>query len=311
MFTTAAARRIPVFYSGPGYDDPVVIELGVSETPLLLYADPLVATFTFKGFARGFGTLLLDGVELTVGQVITGGQFETLDFGPALVKGLANIEFEISDGVTTETHRQWIEVSPALDATYNGSGGDDFLDGGAGNDKIVGFAGDDVMLGGTGNDQVNGGGGDDRVQGGSGVDRMHGSAGADVLRGGGNADYLIGGAGIDVLFGEAGNDYFVFSAPVSNANRDVIADFSNTGGQNDTFFLENAFMAALGPGQRMLNPAFFWEGRAAHDADDHIIYNQANGALYFDSNGNQAGGAALLAVLTNKPDIAALDFVVI
>jgi Ca2+-binding RTX toxin-like protein len=61
-----------------------------------------------------------------------------------------------------------------------------------------------------------------------------------------------------------------------------------------------------------LNPARFFAGVAAHDADDRIIYNKLNGALYFDSNGNAAGGVTLLATLLNKPaDVAANDFVVI
>jgi Ca2+-binding RTX toxin-like protein len=300
-----------VFYSGPGYGDPVTIELGVSETPLFLHADPLVSTFTFRGFRSGSGTLLLNGVQLTVGEVINGHEFEALDFGPALIKGLANIEFEISDGVTTEMHRQWIDVAPALNATYTGSSGEDFLDGGAGNDQIVGLGGDDVMLGGTGNDAVNGGNGIDWIHGGAGSDRLSGGAGADILRGGLNTDYVSGGSGIDVLFGGGGNDYFIFDAPVSKNNRDVIVDFSNSGGQNDSFFLENAFMPALGPDQHLLKQAFFWEGRVAHDANDHIIYNSSVGALYYDANGNAAGGMTVLATFTNKPHLTAADFIVI
>ena len=51
--------------------------------------------------------------------------------------------------------------------------------------------------------------------------------------------------------------------------------------------------------------------RSAHDADDHIIYNKATGALSYDSNGNLAGGVTQLATLTNKPMLQANDFLVI
>jgi Ca2+-binding RTX toxin-like protein len=55
----------------------------------------------------------------------------------------------------------------------------------------------------------------------------------------------------------------------------------------------------------------FFVGAAARDGDDRIVYNQASGASYVDSNGNAAGGATLIAILTSKPVLAAADFVVI
>jgi len=39
--------------------------------------------------------------------------------------------------------------------------------------------------------------------------------------------------------------------------------------------------------------------------------NHATGALFYDSNGNAAGGVTQLATLTNHPVLAANDFVVI
>ena len=42
-----------------------------------------------------------------------------------------------------------------------------------------------------------------------------------------------------------------------------------------------------------------------------VIYNRATGALYYDSNGNGAGGMTLVATLTNRPVLAANDFTVI
>ena len=51
--------------------------------------------------------------------------------------------------------------------------------------------------------------------------------------------------------------------------------------------------------------------QGAHDANDYIVYNQANGVLFYDANGNGAGGVIALAVLSNRPVLTASDFVVI
>jgi serralysin len=139
---------------------------------------------------------------------------------------------------------------------------------------------------------------------------LNGGAANDTLRGQGGNDTLIGGAGIDTLFGGPNNDIFVFNASLSSANRDVIADFSNAAGNNDTFHLENLVMPGLGAAGPLKSTAFF-AGAAAHDADDRIIYNQATGALFYDTNGNAAGGTVQLATLTTKPTITFSDFVVI
>jgi len=137
---------------------------------------------------------------------------------------------------------------------------------------------------------------------------FNGLGGADSLNGGGGNDVLVGGLGNDTLVGGANSDIFQFTtAPNSVSNRDVITDFNHA---LDTIQLDNAVFAALGAGGP-LNAGFFRLGAAAADADDRIIYNQVNGALYYDSNGNAAGGSVMFAVLSTKPAIAADDFVVI
>jgi hypothetical protein len=49
---------------------------------------------------------------------------------------------------------------------------------------------------------------------------------------------------------------------------------------------------------------------ARHDGDDHIIYNKASGALYYDSDGIGGHAQIQFAVLANRPSIAANDFAV-
>jgi Ca2+-binding RTX toxin-like protein len=145
------------------------------------------------------------------------------------------------------------------------------------------------------------------ITGSTGANILSGGNGNDVVNGGAGSDELAGGAEIDTLTGGANNDFFVFNAPLNIANRDVITDFSAA---LDTIRLENAVMTKVGPAGLLKSAAFF-AGTAAHDADDRIVYNKLSGAIVYDSNGNLAGGATLLATLTTKPTLTAADFVVI
>jgi Ca2+-binding RTX toxin-like protein len=174
-----------------------------------------------------------------------------------------------------------------------------------------------VHLGG-GNDSFNGAGGasgavfgegdNDTLTGGSAADTLNGGDGNDTVKGGGGADRLLGGLGNDRLTGGAGIDFFVFDTkPNAASNHDTITDFQHG---TDKFQLENLVFAKLGNAPH-LNPAFFHLGTAAADADDHIIYDRAHGNLFYDSNGNAAGGAMLIATLTSHPLLTAADFLVI
>src|SRR5262249_6952334 len=120
-----------------------------------------------------------------------------------------------------------------------------------------------AAVNGTGNGLAN------LITGNAAANILDGGAGADTLTTGAGNDTLIGGAGLDRLAGGAGKDFFVFNAPLSAANRDVIADFNHVA---DTFRLENAVMKALGAVTGALKASYFFAGAAAHDADDHIIY---------------------------------------
>jgi Ca2+-binding RTX toxin-like protein len=203
--------------------------------------------------------------------------------------------------------------------SYTGGNKADFFSGFAGNDTFNGREGNDLLVGDTGNDTIRGAGGADVLSGDAGADKLIGGPGNDTLLGAGHADslwgdagadQLTGGPGVDSVFGGANNDIFILNAGASLANRDVIKDFSNVSGNNDKFQLDNAVMPALGAtGQ--LAAAKFFAGAAAHDGDDRIVYNQATGNVFYDSNGDGAGGAVIIATLTTKPLLTLGDFQVI
>jgi Ca2+-binding RTX toxin-like protein len=181
----------------------------------------------------------------------------------------------------------------------------------AGNDTFNGGALGDYMNGYAGNDALRGNGGNDKLFGDVGNDTLTGGLGNDVLSGNAGIDTLIGGPGVDTCVGGPGNDVFVLNASVSIANRDVITDFAQVSGNNDSFKLENAVMPKLGAGVHALNPQYFRAGTAALDANDFIVYNRPTGGLYYDSDGNGAATAVLIATLSTKPVLTASDFVVI
>ena len=135
-----------------------------------------------------------------------------------------------------------------------------------------------------------------------------GNARANILSGGAGNDRLAGGLGNDRLTGGAGLDKFVFDTKPGAANHDIITDFNTAA---DTFELAHLVFAKLGTHAGALNPSFFFAGPVAHDANDHVIYDQAHGNLFYDSNGNLPGGAVLIATLANHAALTASDFKVI
>jgi serralysin len=159
--------------------------------------------------------------------------------------------------------------------------------------------------------------GSDTFSGGGQADYFNGYAGNDTLRGNGGNDTLIGNAGNDTLFGGAGHDRlsggtgkdtFVFNSPLVSANSDTITDFSHI---DDTIKLENSFFKGMGSGA--LLSKYYYAGTKAHDGNDHIIYNKATGALYYDSDGTGPNAQVQFATIANHSTagLTYSDFVLI
>jgi serralysin len=65
-------------------------------------------------------------------------------------------------------------------------------------------------------------------------------------------------------------------------------------------------------GSGNLQSKHFFAGSAAHDKDEHIIYNKASGAPYYDSDGTGSHTQVQFATLANHPsNIGYQDFVLI
>jgi hypothetical protein len=141
----------------------------------------------------------------------------------------------------------------------------------------TGNSGDNTILGNSGNNSLFGGAGNDFV--------------GDFI--GGN-DTFNGGAGNDILFGGTGNDSFVFSGNSllsfqTAIGVDNIADFTVN---DDIILLSKGNFGSLttAAGNLLLSADFATVTTdTATTLGSSIVYNSANGKLFYDANGAAAG----------------------
>lgn len=222
------------------------------------------------------------------------------------------------------------------DSLYGGDG-NDVLAAGLGNDRIDGGAGSDtaiftttaataINLGyagaqntGQGTDTFVGvenaltSSGNDRLTGSGLANRLASGAGNDALSGAGGNDTLFGGAGNDSMTGGTGADRFVFNtAPNALTNADRIADFTHAA---DLLVFDDAVFASLDTKSGAQNDTLLASqlrlGTAAADANDHLIYTQSTGKLYYDADGRGGLAQILIATLSTTPTLSASDLFII
>jgi len=139
-------------------------------------------------------------------------------------------------------------------------------------------------------------------------DRYYGSKFNDVMMGKAGNDVLFGGAGNDAISGGSGKDTFVFNTGLnSKSNKDKILDWNY---RDDTIQLENAIFKKL-THTGVLNKAYFVVSAVAKDANDFVGYNSKTGDLWYDANGNAAGGQVAFANIGAHKTITSLDLYVI
>jgi trimeric autotransporter adhesin len=182
----------------------------------------------------------------------------------------------------------------ALNNSINGNGIANNLNGGAGNDYLFGGNGTDTLIGGLGNDTLDGGSDNDNMAGGAGNDDMYGSAGLDTLIGGDGNDTLNGGIGNDTLTGGAGNDAFMQFGPGMDTITDFVSGF-------DILDLGSLVGLTFTGGGNSLTATEFVLGANAAGAEDRIIYNQANGDLFYDSDGTGLAAQVQIFDFTGVP----------
>ncbi|MGO4704650.1 hypothetical protein AB4072_02590 [Microvirga sp. 2MCAF38] len=137
---------------------------------------------------------------------------------------------------------------------------------------------------------------------------LRGTPARDVLVGGKSNDKLYGRGGKDILTGGDGQDIFVFDTkPNTKINVDRITDFSVA---DDTIHLAKATFSKIAK-KGFLAKSAFYIGTKAHDADDRIIYNKKNGALYYDPDGTGAKAAIKIATLTKNLKMTEKDFFIV
>ena len=224
-----------------------------------------------------------------------GGSIEGTVFGEdgndRFIPGAVAEIFDGGTGLDTLDFRYGGAVTVTLDGTDAGTGaalGDTYL-----NCEVIygSLSGADTL---TGSDLA---------------DRLLGLGGNDRLAGGDGADLLIGGGGGDSIAGGTGSDAFQFNRAVEGG--DLISDFSNVIGNNDGFRISAVgFGAGLVAG--MLPAAQFIQrvDNLAQDANDHFIFRTTDATLWFDANGNAAGGLTLLADLQAGATVTAADILI-
>ena len=155
----------------------------------------------------------------------------------------------------------------------------------------------------AGNDSFNGTGGTSGP--------IHGGDGDDRIIGGKGNDSIFGGFGADRLSGGPGRDHFVFDTAFHFFNVDFyidrITDFSVP---LDTIDLKHSlFLGANAAGK--LPASMFFVGAAAHDSTDRIIYDPANGFLWYDADGKGGAHANHFATLGKHLHPTSADFLVV
>ena len=151
---------------------------------------------------------------------------------------------------------------------------------------------------GTQIESAKGGSGNDTIKGNSADNYLFGYDGDDHLDGGAGNDQLEGGRGADTLTGGKGADTFIFASPL-DGKADTILDYNAAEG--DVLQLDHNIFTALQSGTLAADQ--FVQGKAAQDANDHLLYDRTTGELAYDPDGNGAAAAVTIARLGANHDL--------
>lgn len=203
--------------------------------------------------------------------------YEVPDEGNDTVR--SSIDFALTPNVEA------LILTGTADLSGTGNGLSNSLNGNTGNNVLESGLGNDSLYGWDGNDSLSGGNDHDRLSGGNG------------------ADTLTGGHGQDVLGGGAGADDFVFASVAVNGH-DHVVDFVH--GVDRLVFSGADYGFASG---HVLTASEFTAGSAAVGASAQFVWDAAGQRLYWDADGDGAGAAFEIALISNgavvtKDDLA-------
>ncbi|MDQ0322317.1 Ca2+-binding RTX toxin-like protein [Pararhizobium capsulatum DSM 1112] len=257
-------------------------------------------------------------------------------------KVATNVSYALSSSAYVEKlSTTTISGTTAINLTGNGIA--QTITGNAGANKIDGKGGADTMSGGAGNDtytvdnagdivvESSNGGTSDWVatsvsyalssfayveklsttsSAGTTAINLTGNDFIQTITGNAGANIINGRSGNDTLSGGAGSDTFLFNSGLnSTTNFDKITDYNVAA---DTIRLENAVFTALAAVGTLASGAFASNATGlAGDSDDRIIYEKDTGELYYDANGNKAGGGIHFATLSANLSLTNADFFVV
>jgi Ca2+-binding RTX toxin-like protein len=266
--------------------------------------------------ARFTGRAFLAGLEGS--DFITGGSGNDTLVGDTFFIGQGLADDTLNGGAGLDTIRASANTSLTLTNTRLT---------GAGNDTLISIEKAE-LTGGTGNTTI-----DATAFSGSveisdefgGNDVLLGAKGNDVIDGGDNSDVVAGGAGNDSLFGgfaepkdfSGALDKFVYNTGnafrASDVGVDTLGDFA---AGIDKIVLDKRTFTSISSN---VGDGFSQSGEfkvvtsdsAAQTSSADIVYNSANGKLFYNQNGTSSGfgSGAQFATLTGKPALKATDFI--
>jgi Ca2+-binding RTX toxin-like protein len=274
-------------------------------------------------------TYFVDSASDIIGEVAGGGSDRVfISVSYTLAAGVDVELMQTTDPTLTTAINL---IGNAVSQTLVGNAGVNNLVGGGGNDVLRGLGGNDNYFVDSQSDVV------DEIGGGGALDRVYttttyvlaaddnieflattnnalttainlvGNALNQTIVGNAGSNVIYGGLGNDTLQGLGGADFFVFDTAAGPANIDTL-DFTVA----DTIRMENAVYTGL-VGTGVLTADQFTSNTTglATSANQRIIYETDTGRLYYDSNGNAAGGAVAFAQLTAGLALTSADFVIV